>query len=117
VLCAPVLPRLSDTDASLEAVASASAAHDASFFRIRPLKLDPGVRPHYFAFLAEYFPALLPATAARFAERVNPQSSYVAELDERVARISAKYGFELGERREALTIKPRPEAAQLKLAM
>jgi DNA repair photolyase len=117
VLCAPVLPGLSDTDASLEAVASAAAAHDAAFFRIRPLKLDPGVRPHYFRLLEEHFPALLPATAAQFADRVNPAKSYVAQLDERVDRISAKYGFERGERPRARTIEPPREAAQLKLAM
>jgi DNA repair photolyase len=117
VLCAPVLPGLSDTDASLEAVASAAAAHGAAFFRIRPLKLDPGVRPHYFGFLAEYFPALQPATTAHFADRVNPAKDYVAELNRRVERISAKYGFERGERPRARTIEPPREAAQLKLAI
>src|SRR5438105_2659653 len=68
VLAAPVLPDLTDGDASLEAVARAARDVDASFFAIRPLKLDPGVRPHYFAFLAEHFPVLLGGTAQRFAD-------------------------------------------------
>src|SRR5437667_417724 len=64
VLAAPILPGLSDSEASLDAVARAARDHDATFFHHRPLKLDPGVKPHYFAFLAEHFPALLPQAAA-----------------------------------------------------
>ncbi len=94
VLAAPVLPDLTDGDASLDAVAVAARAHDASFFSIRPLKLDPGVRPHSFAFLAERFPVLLPATAQRFADRVNQDRGYVDDLERRVARIRAAHGFD-----------------------
>ena len=94
VLAAPILPDLSDGDASLEAVAASARDVDASFFAIRPLKLDPGVRPHYFAFLAEYFPVLLGPTAERFADRVNPDRRYSDELDRRVERIRERYGFD-----------------------
>ena len=98
VLAAPILPGLSDSEASLDAVARAARDHDATFFHHRPLKLDPGVKPHYFAFLAEHFPVLLPQAAAQFADRINPDRHYVAELEARVARVRARYGF--GEDRE-----------------
>lgn len=117
VLCAPVLPGISDSDQSLEAVAAAAAEHHAAFFRIRPLKLDPGVRSHYFAFLATYFPVLLPPTAAAFADRVNPAHSYTEELEQRVDRIRAKYGFADEDRLPEPRAVATPAPAQLRLAI
>jgi len=127
VLAAPILPDLTDSDASLEAVARAAREVDASFFSIRPLKLDPGVRPHYFAFLAEQFPTLLGRTEARFADRVNPDRRYVDELESRVERIRARYGFaddryEQDRRAQAPRAASAPtsagrEPAQLRLAI
>lgn len=119
VLCAPVLPGLTDGDQSLYAVAAAARAHDASFFSIRPLKLDPGVRPHYFAFLASEFPVLLPPTSSQFADRVNPDRRYVEELETRVERIRARTGF-AGDRMKDTDMARdlQPEApAQLRLAI
>ena len=114
VLAAPILPGLSDSEASLDAVAAAAAESGAKFFSARPLKLDPGVKPHYFAFLAERFPALLPAAEARFADRVNPERAYADALDARARRVRSRYAFE--ERPFRRT--PAPEApSQLRLAI
>jgi DNA repair photolyase len=121
VLAAPVLPGLTDDDASLDAVAAAARAHGAAFFHIRPLKLDPGVRPHYYAMLAEHFPTLLPPTTSAFAWRVNPERGYVDDLERRVARIRARHGFrEDRQRTEPATRAPRSvpsEPDQLRLAI
>jgi DNA repair photolyase len=113
VLAAPILPGLSDSEESLDAVAAAAAAHGATFFSTRPLKLDPGVKPHYLAFLAENHPALLPATEARFAERVNPERAYTEALEERARRVRARYEF-----KERPFRRPAPAApSQLRLAI
>lgn len=119
VLCAPVLPGLTDADASLEAVAAAARTHDASFFSIRPLKLDPGVRPHYFAFLASEFPVLLPATSSQFADRVNPDRRYVEDLETRVDAIRSRNGFDDERFHDTDVARDlQPEApAQLRLAI
>ena len=117
VLAAPVLPDLTDSEASLDAIAAAARAHDAAFFSIRPLKLDPGVRPHYFAFLAEQFPVLLPMAAARFADRVNPDRRYVDALEDRVERIRRKYGFDEERFQRVERAARRDEPAQLRLAI
>jgi DNA repair photolyase len=93
VIAAPILPGLSDSEDSLAAVAAAAAKSGARFFSTRPLKLDPSVKPHYFAFLAERFPALLPRAEARFAGRSNPERTYVDALEERARRVRARYGF------------------------
>src|SRR2546428_1669254 len=120
VLAAPILPGLSDGEASLDAVAASARANDATFFHHRPLKLDPGVRPHYFAFLAEHFPVLLPGTSAQFADRVNPDRRYAEELEARVDRVRARYGFD--EDRAPAPSRSREDAdidapAQLRLAI
>jgi DNA repair photolyase len=123
VLAAPVLPGLTDDEASLDAVAAAAREHDASFFHIRPLKLDPGVRPHYFEMLRQHFPALVPPTAASFAGRVHPDRSYVADLEGRVAGIRARHGFRESRQRTdstgraptARSAAPQPD--QLRLAI
>jgi len=93
VLAAPILPGLSDSEESLDAVAAAAARSGATFFSTRPLKLDPGVKPHYFAFLSENYPGLLPSTEARFAERVNPERGYTEMLEERARRVRSRYFF------------------------
>lgn len=123
VLAAPVLPGLTDSDDSLDAVALAARVHDASFFSIRPLKLDPGVRPHYFAYLADQFPVLLADTAARFADRVNPDRRYVEDLEWRVELIRERNGF-VDERfhdtdvaKDLQRVPATPEPAQLRLAI
>ena len=113
VIAAPILPGLTDSEESLAAVASAAADNGAKFFSTRALKLDPSVKPHYFAFLAERFPALLPRAEARFAERTNPERAYVDALEERARRVRARYGFvERPFRRRA-----PPEPSQLRLAI
>jgi DNA repair photolyase len=113
VLAAPILPGLSDSEESLDAVAAAAAESGATFFSTRPLKLDPAVKPHYFDFLAERFPALLPAAEARFADRVNPERGYVNAIEERARRVRARYRFQ-----ERPFRKPEPAApAQLRLTI
>src|SRR6267143_1300788 len=94
VLAAPILPGLSDTEESLDAVAAAAARAGATFFSTRPLKLDPGVKPHYIAFLAEHHPSLAPAAEARFTDRVNPERGYVNALEERARRVRSRYHFQ-----------------------
>ena len=116
VLAAPILPDLTDSEASLDAVAAAARAHDASFFAIRPLKLDPGVKPHYFAYLGERFPTLLPLAEARFTGRVNPERPYVDTLEARASRVQRKYGF-VEDRYEKLRDAQREAPAQLRLAI
>jgi len=93
VLAAPILPGLSDSEASLDAVAAAAAKAGATFLSTRPLKLDPGVKPHYFAFLAERFPSLLASAEARFADRANPEHAYVDALEARARRVRSRYRF------------------------
>src|SRR5438094_807945 len=78
-----------------------------------PLKPDPSVKPHSFAFPSENFPALLPSTETRFAERVNPERIYTDALEERARRARSRYHFE-----ERPFRRPEPTTpSQMRLAI
>jgi DNA repair photolyase len=67
VLVAPVLPGLSDRDDQIRAVVEASFNAGATSVAASPLHLRPGVKEHYFGWLAEVRPDLLPRHERLFA--------------------------------------------------
>jgi DNA repair photolyase len=93
VLCAPILPGLSDSEESIEAVALSAAANGAAFFHSRLLKLDPHVKEYYFAFLLAEYPALLESERARYANGTYADHSYAMEIARRVERVRRRYRF------------------------
>ncbi len=58
VLMAPVMPGLTDSRESIEAVAVAAVAHGATSFTALPLRLAPLVKDHYLSYIAAAHPAL-----------------------------------------------------------
>jgi DNA repair photolyase len=60
VLVAPIVPGLTDDIDHLAAVARAAACHGARFLAGNTLYLKEGVRQHFFRFLADCYPHLLP---------------------------------------------------------
>src|SRR5207247_3596323 len=92
VMMAPILPGITDSAASIEAVAAAARDHKAASFSTAALRLAPHVKEFYLGFIGDEYPDLL----ARY-ERAYPGAyappAYRHKLDERVARIRAAYGF------------------------
>jgi DNA repair photolyase len=92
VLMAPVLPGLTDSSASIEAVAAAAREHQAAYFAANALRLAPHVQEFYMGFIGDRYPELL----ARY-ERAYPGTyappAYREQLDQRIERIRASYGF------------------------
>jgi DNA repair photolyase len=115
VLCMPVLPGISDSEASLDAAARAASEAGATAFRHRPLKIDVEIREYYNDFVAAEFPALAPRYAQLYRNGAHPAKDYERELDERVRRVRARYEF---RERPARPPRPRePETVQLQLAI
>lgn len=102
VLMAPLLPGLTDSEEQIARVAAAAAEHGAAFFDAGPLRLAPGVREHFFRYLAATFPALLPRYQRAYGATDAP-APYRARLAERVAAVRARYGF-VGRSR----VEPQP---------
>ena len=92
VLLAPVLPGVTDSVASIEAIAAAAADHKAAFFGSGALRLRPVVKEHYLDFVGETFPDLLPRYERAYPGTDAPKE-YQQKLSARVDRIRARYGF------------------------
>jgi DNA repair photolyase len=113
VLCAPVLPGLSDSEESLEAVARAAHESGAYFFGSRLLKLDPHVKDYYLTFVAQELPALLPLYRATYPRGAYGSGEYVREVERRIRQVRSRYRFPDDEEDEA----SEPEPSQLALAL
>ncbi len=98
VFCAPILPLINDSDASLDALARAAAA-GAQGFGGNVLFLKPCAKQVFLPFLEEKFPALVRRYRERFERTAYLRGDYPERIKERVGRIRRRYGFE--ERFEA----------------
>src|SRR5829696_4919686 len=103
VLLAPILPGITDSTASLEAVAEAAADHNAAFLGTSTLRLAPVVKQEYLGFVDGAYPDLLPRYERAYVGSNAPRD-YQRALDERVERIRSRYGFaEDSMRKHAIT--------------
>jgi DNA repair photolyase len=93
VMCSPVLPAITDSRASLLAVARAARAAGARSFHAQPLFLQPAAQARFFPFLAEHFPALLARYQPAYARRAYLPATYHKLLAARVAAIRTACGF------------------------
>jgi DNA repair photolyase len=96
VMMAPILPGISDSERSIEAVAAAAREHHAASLSMAPLRLAPHVKNFYFGFIQDEYPELLGRYRRAYPGAYAP-SDYREKLHERVERIRAAYGF-AGER-------------------
>ena len=73
VLAAPLLPGLSDSGASINAVVSAAAEHRAQFLSANLLFLRPGSREWFMPFIRESYPHLAPGYARLYRSEHAPK--------------------------------------------
>jgi DNA repair photolyase len=101
VMMAPILPGLTDSAASIEAVAAAAREHKAAYFSATALRLAAHVKEFYLGFVADEYPDLLPRYQRAYPGAYAPPE-YRDKLDARIQRIRQQYGFfSHGEHRRA----------------
>ena len=115
VLCAPVIPDMTDDDANLLAVARAAKEHGAVSFGSRPLKLDPGTREVWFGFVAAQFPELMPRYLDAYRRGSHADPRYIKEIDRRIDRVLELVPFRNVRYRTSRAVPNAP--VQLSLAM
>jgi len=115
VLCAPVIPEMTDDEASITAVARAARDHGAVSFGSRPLKLDPGTREVWFGFVAAQFPELLPRFIDGYRRGPHADPAYIKDVERRVARARDRVGFPEARYRTSRAVPNAP--VQLALVM
>jgi DNA repair photolyase len=97
VLMAPVIPGLTDSEASIEGVARAAAEAGASSFAALPLRLAPPVRRHFADYIASNHPDLL----SRYAREHRGQHLSPAEkrrLEQIEREVVTRYGLNVRSR-------------------
>jgi DNA repair photolyase len=94
VFAAPILPLLTDSDASLDAVAQAAKAAGAKGFGGNVVFLKPCAWQVFLPFLETQFPALVRRYRERFERSAYLRGDYPERIAERIERIRQRYGFD-----------------------
>ena len=93
VICAPVLPGITDSPKQLEAVVKAAAENKAVHIYANPLFLKPCSAAVFLPFLKEHFPKLVPEYEKRFKDRAFLPAAYRKRISGLMAQLKEKYGI------------------------
>jgi DNA repair photolyase len=106
VMLAPIIPGITDTPESIEAVVRAAADSGASFVAPNVLNLKPGTKEWFMPVLREAYPHL-EGKYERYYKGTYAPKDYTREVVTLVGEIRAKYGLDRTEKHEP----PRKQAA------
>jgi DNA repair photolyase len=98
VICAPVLPGITDSPKQLEAVVRAAAKAGSSFIYANPLFLKPCSAAVFLPFVKEHFPQLAADYDRRFKDRAFLPVAYRKRISELMGKLRAKYGIDRATR-------------------
>jgi DNA repair photolyase len=104
ILCSPLMPGITDSRASIAAVAKAAAAAKASFFAAGALFLKPCSQPTFLSFVQEHFPGQLDAYQRRYSASAFVSAEYRKRMADLMESICREY--KLGRRFEGKTSNP-----------
>ncbi|MBS1822471.1 MAG: radical SAM protein [Acidobacteria bacterium] len=93
ILCSPLLPGITDSEAAIDRMAALAAEANASFFAASPLFLKPCSRPTYLSFVREHYPALMPEYERRFAHDDFASKPYAQHLSHLVSDARQRHGL------------------------
>lgn len=91
VICAPVLPGITDSPKDLEAVVKAAAAAGAKYVFANSLFLKPCSAAVFLPFVEKEFPHLVDNYRGRYSNRAFLPNSYRKRLSQLMARLRQKY--------------------------
>ncbi len=93
VICAPVLPEITDRPRDLEALVKAASGAGAKYIFANPLFLKPCSAEVFLPFLEEHFPDLVQLYRTRYADRPFLPKGYGQRLSQLMAVLRRKYGI------------------------
>jgi DNA repair photolyase len=93
VICAPVLPGITDAPADLEALVAAAAQSGAKYIFANPLFLKPCSAAIFLPFLEQEFPHLVATYRERYESRAFLPPAYGKRLSQLMAKLRLKYGI------------------------
>ena len=113
VICAPVLPGITDGPKQLEAVVQAAARAKAAHAHANPLFLKPCSAAVFIPFLKEHFPQLVPDYERRYREKAFLPAAYRKRISELFGKLRSKYGIYRESRWTEKLAEGRPEQMRL----
>ncbi|HZU23268.1 MAG TPA: radical SAM protein, partial [Terriglobales bacterium] len=93
VICAPVVPGLTDSDEQLEALVAAVAAAGGRYVYANALFLKPCSEAVFMPFLQKEFPHLAPRYERMYAGNAFLNAGYGKRLSQTMARLRRQYGI------------------------
>lgn len=117
VICAPVLPEITDRAADLEKLVQSTAEAGGKYIYANPLFLKPCSAAVFLPFLEQEFPELVEGYRRRFASRAFVSSAYQKRISELMHRFRRKYGFSNNNERYGKRHAPLMDVAQEQLSL
>lgn len=105
----PVLPGITDSDGSLDALAFQSSLAGAQFFHANALFLMPSAMSQFMPFLAREFPKLARRYRELYEKSAYLPESYKKDLANRVAALRSRYSLESRKDKPAHSRSPQLE--------
>jgi DNA repair photolyase len=93
VICAPVLPGITDSLAALDALVRATKEVGGKYIYANPLFLKPCSASVFLPFLEKEFPHLVEDYRKRYADRAFVSKAYGKRISELMAGLRRKYGI------------------------
>jgi len=110
VICAPVLPGITDSPRDLEALVRATAEAGGKHIFANPLFLKPCSAAVFLPFLEKEFPRLAESYRQRFQDRAFLPKTYHERLSKLMARLRQKYGIRNSQERYGRRAHPAVKA-------
>jgi DNA repair photolyase len=108
VICAPVLPGITDSAANLESVVRAAAESGARHVYANPLFLKPCSANVFLPFLEEKFPQLMEQYRRRYSEQAFVSPAYRKRISALMTTLRSKHGIGRDEKREMRRMQEAP---------
>jgi DNA repair photolyase len=116
VICAPVLPGITDSPRDLEALVRATSEAGGKYIYANSLFLKPCSAAIFMPFLEREFPHLVQSYQQRFGEKAFLSAAYRKRLSQLMAGLREKHEIgNRGEQRQAETISSMTSTMQLSL--
>lgn len=109
VICAPVLPGITDSPRGLENLVRAVAQTGGKYIFANPLFLKPCSAAIFLPFLEKEFPDLVASYRQRYGERAFVSASYRKRISQLFAKLRAKYGIRGDYGRDSRRTHPLPQ--------
>ena len=93
VICAPVLPGITDGVRELDALVNAAKEHNAVYIYANPLFLKPCSAAVFLPFLEKEFPHLVKAYRERYGEKAFVSQAYAKRISTLMSKLREKHAF------------------------